>query len=219
MYYLRSENKDTDQLRSYFAADLRLCFRICKSRFPHDAAQFVCEYSPISDHSHGCPVSGKYFWLYQLLEYSQHFTQKRLKEFTIQQAKPLLARKAPNTTIAEFANTIDPDETAHNEPSHLDLQCLPSIFFLFFNIKQFLLKVFRKFADVILSSAFLALYELEYCNTCIREYSDTLNICCKHPSVCQLHKVRDCYKYSFPPLPPPPPPAMVQCNVLKEDVC
>ena len=37
-----------------------------------------------------------------------------------------LTCKAPNTTIAEFANTVDPDETAHNEPSHLDLQCLPS---------------------------------------------------------------------------------------------
>ena len=30
------------------------------------------------------------------------------------------------TTIAEFANTAVPDETAYNEPSHLDLQCLPS---------------------------------------------------------------------------------------------
>ena len=29
-------------------------------------------------------------------------------------------RKAPDTTVAEFANTVDPDETAH-EPSHLDL--------------------------------------------------------------------------------------------------
>ena len=38
----------------------------------------------------------------------------------------ILTHKAPNTTIAEFANTADPDETAHNEPSHLDLQCLPS---------------------------------------------------------------------------------------------
>ena len=28
----------------------------------------------------------------------------------------------PSTTIAEFANTADPDEMAHNEPSHLDLQ-------------------------------------------------------------------------------------------------
>ena len=34
--------------------------------------------------------------------------------------------KAPNTTIAEFANTVDPDETAYDEQSHLDLQCLLS---------------------------------------------------------------------------------------------
>ena len=33
------------------------------------------------------------------------------------------AHKAPNTTIAELAKTEDPDDTAHNEPSHLDLQC------------------------------------------------------------------------------------------------
>ena len=39
---------------------------------------------------------------------------------------PILTHKAPNTTIAEFANTVDPDETAHDEPSHLDLQSLPS---------------------------------------------------------------------------------------------
>ena len=36
----------------------------------------------------------------------------------------LLTCKAPNTAIAEFANTVD-----HNETSHLDLQCLPSIVF------------------------------------------------------------------------------------------
>ena len=30
MYYLCSENKGGDQLRSYREADLRLCFRICK---------------------------------------------------------------------------------------------------------------------------------------------------------------------------------------------
>ena len=36
-----------------------------------------------------------------------------------------LSHKAPNTIIAEFSNTVDPDETAHNEPSHLGLQCLP----------------------------------------------------------------------------------------------
>ena len=47
----------------------------------------------------------------------------------------LLTRKAPNPTKAEFANAVDPDETAHNEPSHLDLQCLPSSL-SFFNIQS-----------------------------------------------------------------------------------
>ena len=31
MYYLCSENKGADQLRGYREADLRLCFRICKT--------------------------------------------------------------------------------------------------------------------------------------------------------------------------------------------
>ena len=30
-YYLCSENKGADQLRGYREADLRLCFRICKT--------------------------------------------------------------------------------------------------------------------------------------------------------------------------------------------
>ena len=38
MYYLCSENKGADQLRRYHEADLRLCFRICKSRFSHNEA-------------------------------------------------------------------------------------------------------------------------------------------------------------------------------------
>ena len=70
-----------------------------------------------------------------------------------------LACKAPNTSIDDFANAVVPDETAHYELSNLDLQCLPSSL-RFFKIIQFILKVFRKFADRILSSAFLALYEL-----------------------------------------------------------
>ena len=37
-----------------------------------------------------------------------------------------LAIKAPNTTITEFAKTVDPDETAHNKLSHLELHSLPS---------------------------------------------------------------------------------------------
>ena len=38
MYYLCSENKGADQLRSYREADLHLCFGIAKSRFSHDVA-------------------------------------------------------------------------------------------------------------------------------------------------------------------------------------
>ena len=32
LYYLCSENKSADQLRGYSAADLRLCFRMCKNQ-------------------------------------------------------------------------------------------------------------------------------------------------------------------------------------------
>ena len=33
-----------------------------------------------------------------------------------------------NSIVAEFANSVDPDEAAHNEPPHLDSHCLPSRF-------------------------------------------------------------------------------------------
>ena len=33
---------------------------------------------------------------------------------------------ALQTKTDNFANSVDPDETAHNEPSHQDLHCLPS---------------------------------------------------------------------------------------------
>ena len=36
---LCSETNGADQLHSHCAADLRLCFRICKKQFFHDAAQ------------------------------------------------------------------------------------------------------------------------------------------------------------------------------------
>ena len=45
LYNLCSEIKGADQLRIYRAADLRLCFRICKIRFSHDAAQFSSFFS------------------------------------------------------------------------------------------------------------------------------------------------------------------------------
>ena len=41
LYYPCSENKGADQLRGYREADLRLCFRICKVLFSHDAAQLI----------------------------------------------------------------------------------------------------------------------------------------------------------------------------------
>ena len=44
MYYSCIENKGADQLRSYCEADLRLCFRIGKIRFSHDAAQMVISF-------------------------------------------------------------------------------------------------------------------------------------------------------------------------------
>ena len=43
------ENKGADQLRGYREADLRLCFRICKIRFSHVAAQFVSLTFPIQE--------------------------------------------------------------------------------------------------------------------------------------------------------------------------
>ena len=72
-------------------------FAYAKSLFSHDAAHYTV-CSPV------CIIAPM----------SNYFLQT-------------LARKAPNTTIADFANTVDPDETAHNnEPCHLDLQCWPS---------------------------------------------------------------------------------------------
>ena len=42
-----------------------------------------------------------------------------------------LTIKAPKIKIVEFANSIDPDEVAHHEPSHLDLPCLPFTVLIF----------------------------------------------------------------------------------------
>ena len=38
------------------------------------------------------------------------------------------ALSALQTKTMSFANSVDPDETAHNEPSHQDLHCLPFLF-------------------------------------------------------------------------------------------
>ena len=39
------ENKGADQLHNNCEADLRLCFRMCKKQFSHDAAHIVRLYS------------------------------------------------------------------------------------------------------------------------------------------------------------------------------
>ena len=58
--------------------------------------------------------------------------------------------------IVEFANSVDPDEVAHNEPPHLDLQCLPSCLRIL-SIVWMNLFCFLKFCRCILLSPFLAL--------------------------------------------------------------
>ena len=37
----------------------------------------------------------------------------------------LLLLKSAELKIVEFANSVDPDEVAHDEPPHLYLHCLP----------------------------------------------------------------------------------------------
>ena len=40
-------------------------------------------------------------------------------------SKSLINPFSPANQNNFFANNVDPDETAHNEPSHQDLPCLP----------------------------------------------------------------------------------------------
>ena len=35
--------------------------------------------------------------------------------------------------LFELANNVDPDEVAHDEPPHLDLHCVPSLVFEFYD--------------------------------------------------------------------------------------
>ena len=48
LYYLCSENKGADQLRSYCEADLRLCFRICRLLVFSRGGSFVHRYRPVA---------------------------------------------------------------------------------------------------------------------------------------------------------------------------
>ena len=45
-----------------------------------------------------------------------------------------LTIEAPNTSNAEFANTLDPEEMTYDELPHLDLQCFCLLVSFIFNI-------------------------------------------------------------------------------------
>ena len=45
--------------------------------------------------------------------------------FEQQEQKEWLTLLVPETKIAEFANSVDPDEVVHDEPPHLHLHCFP----------------------------------------------------------------------------------------------
>ena len=55
--------------------------------------------------------------------FNVHYCQQNLSRYHIYNAgkRPLLFQ-VPETKIAEFANSIDLNEVAYNEPLHLDLQ-------------------------------------------------------------------------------------------------
>ena len=57
---------------------------------------------------------------------SVRFTIKLKVTGLLREILRLLTLSLPETQIAEFANSVDLDEVAHNEPPHLDLHYLPS---------------------------------------------------------------------------------------------
>ena len=56
MYYPSGENKGADQLCSYCTADLRLCFRIGKVRFSHDAAPMAHDKNSKRECKYNCKI-------------------------------------------------------------------------------------------------------------------------------------------------------------------
>ena len=58
--------------------------------------------------------------------FSSKDKSKKLKCRLLQFLFGALRVKGPKWKLDEFANSVDPDEVAHNEPPHQDLHCLPS---------------------------------------------------------------------------------------------
>ena len=67
---------------------------------------------------------------FYLILFSCHFYYLNLiwpkAAYSVSRTCGVLTLKVPETKIAEFANSVDLDEVAHDEPPHLDLHCLPS---------------------------------------------------------------------------------------------
>ena len=100
LYYLCSENKGTDQLRSYCAADLHLCSHICKKQ----VLIYSCIVSIVSSHNKVITVKFLNF--------------KTPENFAVIYLK--FEEKNPNLRVHVFslkdangiANSEDPDQTA-----------------------------------------------------------------------------------------------------------
>ena len=63
--------------------------------------------------------------------------------------------------IAEFSNRVDPDKPAQNEPSHLDIHCLPSCLRILNRI-QLQQNTFWNFADLTIFVCFLSTLRANY---------------------------------------------------------
>ena len=62
--------------------------------------------------------------------------------------------KGVETNIAGFANKVEPEQAAHHDPPHLDLQCLPC------SLRNLIMIELRLFAGVNFAVCFLALKRL-----------------------------------------------------------
>ena len=51
--------------------------------------------------------------------------------------KEFLTLSAQQASTDAYANSVDPDEMAHNEPSHQDLHCLPFCFSVYIEMPIF----------------------------------------------------------------------------------
>ena len=60
----------------------------------------------------------------EILENVKVFTRRRRQCYD---NTLTFSSKTAKLKIVEFANSVDPHEAAHNEPSHLDLHCLTII--------------------------------------------------------------------------------------------